>query len=85
MVLWHFCLPLHGVPPPPPEGAPGVGPQVHGDLGEGIGGSGFMMVNVTMDMSGVYTCKVSTNAEERIWRKRVTVYSKYGLYLQGFY
>ena len=52
---------------------------------EGVVGSGFMMVNVTTDMSGVYTCKVSTNAEERIWRKRVTVYSKYGLYLQGFY
>ena len=52
---------------------------------EGVVGSGFMMVNVTTDMSGVYTCKVSTNTEERIRRKRVTVYSKYGLYLQGFY
>ena len=48
---------------------------------EGVVGSGFMMVNVTTDMSGVYTCKVSTNTEERIRRKRVTVYSKYGLYL----
>ena len=51
---------------------------------DGVVGSGFMMVNVTTDMSGVYTCKVSTNTEERIRRKRVTVYSKYGLYLQGF-
>ena len=46
---------------------------------EGVVGSGFMMVNVTTDMSGVYTCKVSTNTEERIRRKRVTVYSKYCL------
>ena len=52
---------------------------------EGVVGSGFMMVNITTDMSGVYTCKVSTNTEERIRRKRVTLYSKYGLYLQGFY
>ena len=44
---------------------------------EGVVGSGFMMVNITTDMSGVYTCKVSTNTEERIRRKRVTVYSKY--------
>ena len=51
----------------------------------GLVGSGFMMLNVTTDISGVYTCKVSTNTEERIRRKRVTVYSKYGLYLQGFY
>ena len=53
-------------------------------LCEGLVGSGFMMVNATTDMSGVYTCKVSTNTEERIMRKRVTVYSKYGVYLQGF-
>jgi hypothetical protein len=44
---------------------------------EEVAGSGFIMVNVTTDMSGVYTCKVSTNTEERIRRKRVTVYSKY--------
>ena len=45
---------------------------------EGVVGSGFMMVNVTTDMSGVYTCKVSTNTEERMRRRRVAVYSKYG-------
>ena len=52
---------------------------------EGVVGSGFMILNITTDMSGVYTCKVSTNTEERIRRKRVTVYSKNGLYLQGFF
>ena len=30
---------------------------------EGVVGSGFMMKNATTDMSGVYTCKVSTNTE----------------------
>ena len=49
---------------------------------EGVVGSGFMIVNISTDMSGVYTCKVSTNTEERIRRKRVTVYSKYWLYIQ---
>ena len=44
---------------------------------EGLMSSGFMMENVTADMSGVYTCKVSTNTEERMRRKRVTIYSKY--------
>ena len=43
---------------------------------EGLEGCGFLMVKVTADMSGVYTCKVSTNTEERIRRKRVTIYSK---------
>ena len=46
----------------------------------GLGGRGLLFI-----VSMVYTCKVSTNTEERIRRKRVTVYSKYGLYLQGFY
>ena len=45
---------------------------------EGVEGSEFMIVNVTTDMSGVYTCKVSTNTEERIMSRRVTVFSKYG-------
>ena len=40
-------------------------------------GTKFQMVNITTDMSGVYTCKVSTNTEERWSRRRITVYSKY--------
>ena len=46
---------------------------------EGVVGSVFMMVNITTDMSGVYTCKVSTNTEERRSWKRITVYSKWKL------
>jgi hypothetical protein len=52
---------------------------------EGLVGSGIMMMNINANMSGVYTCKVSTNTEERIRRKMVTVYSKYSLNLQVFY
>ena len=43
---------------------------------EGYMNSGFMMENVTADMSGVYTCKVSTNTEERSRWRRITIYSK---------
>ena len=43
---------------------------------EGVVGSVFMMVNITTELSGVYTCKVSTNTEERRRWKRITVYSK---------
>ena len=59
MVLWKLSLPLHGVPPPPSEGALGGGPQVQGEdclhiegvVGSGfmMVGSGFMMVNVATD------------------------------------
>ena len=44
---------------------------------EEVEGSWFMMENISTDMSGVYTCKVSTNMEERVSRKRITVYSKF--------
>merc|ERR1711970_592710 len=37
-------------------------------------GSGFMMMNMSTDLSGVYTCKVSTNTHERISRKRIKIY-----------
>ena len=43
---------------------------------DGVVGSWFRLVNVSTDMSGLYTCKVSTNLEEKIQRKRMTVYSK---------
>ena len=39
-------------------------------------GSGFVMKNMSSDLSGVYTCKVSTNTMERISRKRIKIYSK---------
>lgn len=38
-------------------------------------GSEFVMVNMSTDLSGVYTCKVSTNTEERIRRKRINIYN----------
>jgi len=41
---------------------------------EGVESSGFIMVNISTELSGVYTCKVSTNMEERVSRKRITVY-----------
>ena len=44
---------------------------------EGMEGSGFMILNITQDMSGLYTCQASTNTEERRRRKRITIYSKY--------
>ena len=39
-------------------------------------GSGFVMMNMSTDLAGVYTCKVSTNTQERISRKRIKIYSK---------
>merc|ERR1719320_606255 len=36
--------------------------------------SGFVMMNMSTDLSGVYTCKVSTNTQERISRKRIKIY-----------
>lgn len=38
------------------------------------GGSGFLMLNMSSEMSGVYTCKVSTNTQESIRRKRIKIY-----------
>ena len=46
------------------------------------GGSGFVMMNMSTDLAGVYTCKVSTNTQERISRKRIKIYSKLLLTLQ---
>merc|ERR1712154_77391 len=37
-------------------------------------GSGFLMLNMSSEMSGVYTCKVSTNTQESIRRKRIKIY-----------
>ena len=44
---------------------------------EGMEGSGFTIVNITQDMSGLYTCQASTNTQERRRRKRIIIYSKY--------
>ena len=38
--------------------------------------SGFLMMNTTTDLSGLYTCKVSTNTRERVRRKRIIIYSE---------
>ena len=43
---------------------------------EGMVGSGFTILNMTQDMSGLYTCQASTNTEERRRRKRILIYSK---------
>ena len=44
---------------------------------EGIEGRGFTILNITRDMSGLYTCQASTNTEERRRRKRILIYSTY--------
>ena len=44
---------------------------------EGMEGSGFTILNMTRDMSGLYTCQASTNTGERRRRKRIIIYSKY--------
>ena len=46
-------------------------------INEEMDGSGFLLVNATVEMSGAYTCKVSTNTEERWRRKRIIIYSEY--------
>ena len=38
---------------------------------------GFKLKNVNREMSGLFTCKVSTNSEEKIASKRLLVFSKY--------
>ena len=40
------------------------------------GGRVWSMKNVTSEHSGLYTCKVSTNSDEVLYRKRVTIQSK---------
>ena len=46
---------------------------------EGMEGSGFTILNMTRDMSGLYTCQASTNTGERRRRKRIIIYSKHSL------
>ena len=49
----------------------------HSDSSAGKTALSFQLKGTKLNMSGLYTCKVSTNTEEFITTKRLTVYSKF--------